>query len=60
MVDEQTYAQQLDLLRFQTGEIAAARLQPDEETACTGSPTGQQRGAVARTEPNRAGQPRRR
>jgi DNA repair protein RecN (Recombination protein N) len=31
IVDEKTYAQQLDLLRFQTGEIAAARLQPEEE-----------------------------
>ncbi len=31
IVDEKTYAQQLDLLRFQTAEIAAARLQPDEE-----------------------------
>jgi DNA repair protein RecN (Recombination protein N) len=31
IVDERTYAQQLDLLRFQTNEIAAARLQPDEE-----------------------------
>src|SRR5579883_1307604 len=32
IVDEKTYAQQLDLLRFQTKEISAARLQPDEET----------------------------
>lgn len=31
IVDEKTYAQQLDLLRFQTQEIAAARLRPDEE-----------------------------
>jgi DNA repair protein RecN (Recombination protein N) len=31
VVDEKTYAQQLDLLRFQVNEIAAARLQPDEE-----------------------------
>jgi DNA repair protein RecN (Recombination protein N) len=31
IVDEQTYAQQLDLLRFQTNEIKAARLQPGEE-----------------------------
>jgi DNA repair protein RecN (Recombination protein N) len=31
IVDERTYAQQLDLLRFQTTEIAAARLQPGEE-----------------------------
>jgi DNA repair protein RecN (Recombination protein N) len=31
IVDEKTYAQQLDLLRFQAGEIAAARLQPGEE-----------------------------
>jgi DNA repair protein RecN (Recombination protein N) len=33
IVDEKTYAQQLDLLRFQVQEISAARLQPDEETA---------------------------
>ncbi len=32
IVDERTYAQQLDLLRFQVGEITAAALQPDEET----------------------------
>ncbi len=32
IVDEKTYAQQLDLLRFQAEEIAAARLQPEEET----------------------------
>ncbi len=31
IVDEKTYAQQLDLLRFQVREISAARLQPDEE-----------------------------
>jgi DNA repair protein RecN (Recombination protein N) len=31
IVDERTYAQQLDLLRFQTGEIAAAGFKPDEE-----------------------------
>jgi len=31
VVDEKTYAQQLDLLRFQVNEISAARLQPDEE-----------------------------
>lgn len=31
IVDEKTYAQQLDLLRFQAQEISAARLQPDEE-----------------------------
>ncbi|MGO8675415.1 MAG: DNA repair protein RecN [Limisphaerales bacterium] len=31
IVDERTYAQQLELLRFQTDEIAAARLQPGEE-----------------------------
>ena len=31
VVDEQTYAQQLDLLRFQTGEIEAGRLRADEE-----------------------------
>ena len=31
IVNEKTYAQQLDLLRFQAGEIAAARLQPEEE-----------------------------
>jgi DNA repair protein RecN (Recombination protein N) len=33
VVDEKTYAQQLDLLRFQVKEIETARLQPDEETA---------------------------
>jgi DNA repair protein RecN (Recombination protein N) len=32
IVDEKTYAQQLDLLRFQVHEIAGAKLQPDEET----------------------------
>jgi DNA repair protein RecN (Recombination protein N) len=31
VVDEKTYAQQLDLLRFQVGEISAARLQPGED-----------------------------
>jgi len=31
IVDEKTYAQQLDLLRFQANEISAACLQPDEE-----------------------------
>ncbi|HSU53766.1 MAG TPA: DNA repair protein RecN [Candidatus Dormibacteraeota bacterium] len=31
IVDERTYAQQLDLLRFQAQEIEAARLQPGEE-----------------------------
>lgn len=31
IVDEQTYAQQLDLLRFQVNDISAAKLQPDEE-----------------------------
>ncbi len=31
IVDEKIYAQQLDLLRFQTREIAGAQLQPDEE-----------------------------
>src|SRR5438105_6451863 len=31
VTDEKTYAQQLDLLRFQANEIAAARLQPEEE-----------------------------
>ena len=33
IVDEKTYAQQLDLLRFQVQEIFAARLAPDEEAA---------------------------
>jgi DNA repair protein RecN (Recombination protein N) len=32
IVDEQTYAQQLDLLRFQVREIADAKLHPGEET----------------------------
>jgi DNA repair protein RecN (Recombination protein N) len=31
IVDERTYAQQLDLLRFQVNEITAARLQQEEE-----------------------------
>jgi len=31
IVDEKTYAQQLDLLRFQVREVSAARLQPSEE-----------------------------
>ncbi len=31
IVDEKTYAQQLDLLRFQADEIGAARLEPGEE-----------------------------
>jgi DNA repair protein RecN (Recombination protein N) len=31
IVDEKTYAQQLDLLRFQANEIASARLQPGED-----------------------------
>ena len=31
IVDEKTYAQQLDLLRFQVQEISAARLQPRED-----------------------------
>ena len=31
IVDEKTYTQQLDLLRFQVSEISAARLQPDVE-----------------------------
>src|SRR6478736_6039112 len=35
VVDEKTYAQQLDLLRFQVKEIEAARLQPDEEEEIT-------------------------
>jgi len=32
IVDENTYAQQLDLLRFQVNEISSAKLQPDEES----------------------------
>jgi DNA repair protein RecN (Recombination protein N) len=31
IVDEQTFAQQLDLLRFQVNEISSAKLVPDEE-----------------------------
>ncbi|MFO1476872.1 MAG: DNA repair protein RecN [Verrucomicrobiota bacterium] len=31
IVDEKTYAQQLDLLQFQASEISAARLQPGED-----------------------------
>ncbi|HEV2330339.1 MAG TPA: DNA repair protein RecN [Verrucomicrobiae bacterium] len=33
IVDEKTYAQQLDMLRFQVREISSASLQPGEETA---------------------------
>ena len=33
VIDEKTYAQQLDLLRFQATEIEAARVQADEENA---------------------------
>lgn len=35
VVDEQTYARQLDLLRFQAHEIRNARLQPGEEDSLT-------------------------
>lgn len=35
VVDDRTYAQQLDLLRHQVSEIAAARLQPGEEESVT-------------------------
>ncbi|HWD17888.1 MAG TPA: DNA repair protein RecN [Verrucomicrobiae bacterium] len=35
IVDERTYAQQLDLLRHQSSEISAARLQADEEERAT-------------------------
>jgi len=35
IVDEKTYAQQVDLLRFQVHEIKAARLKPDEEAEVT-------------------------
>ena len=31
VVDEKTYAQQLDLLKFQVGEISVANLEPDED-----------------------------
>src|SRR4029079_18676479 len=31
IIDEKTYAQQLDLLRFQVGEITSARVQPGED-----------------------------
>src|SRR5581483_5884520 len=31
IIDEKTYAQQLDLLRFQVNEITTAQLRPDEE-----------------------------
>src|SRR6266700_3362819 len=31
IIDEKSYAQQLDLLRFQVNEITAARLQPEDE-----------------------------
>jgi DNA repair protein RecN (Recombination protein N) len=32
IVDERTYAQQVDLLRFQTNEVTSAQLQPEEES----------------------------
>jgi len=35
IVDEKTYVQQLDLLRFQVKEIETARFQPDEEEQLT-------------------------
>ncbi len=35
IVDEKTYAQQLDLLRFQVAEITTAKFQPDEEERIT-------------------------
>jgi DNA repair protein RecN (Recombination protein N) len=35
IVDEQTYARQLDMLRFQTHEIAAAKVRADEEGLLT-------------------------
>ena len=35
IVDEQTYARQLDLLRFQSHEISDAKLQADEESRLT-------------------------
>ena len=35
IVDEKTYAQQLDLLRFQVTEIITAKLHPDEEEQVT-------------------------
>ena len=36
VVDEKTYAQQLDLLRFQSNEISSAKLQPDEDKKVEG------------------------
>jgi DNA repair protein RecN (Recombination protein N) len=36
IVDEKTYAQQLDMLRFQVHEISSARLQPGEDEAISG------------------------
>ena len=55
IVDEKTYAQQLDLLRFQVQEITAARLQPDEEKSRRGGiQPRQQRGETAAIEPGRA------
>jgi DNA repair protein RecN (Recombination protein N) len=35
IVDEQTYVRQLDLLRFQSHEISAAKLRPEEEVRLT-------------------------
>jgi len=37
IVDEKTYAQQLDLLRFQVQEISGARLQPGEDEEVEGA-----------------------
>ena len=52
IVDEKTYAQQLDLLRFQVQEITTARLQPGEdERVEAGIQSRQQRGETAAIEP---------
>ena len=61
IVDERTFAQQLDLLRFQVNEIKAAKLQPDEEAQTPGGvPARQQRGPPPPAQPDRsrAAQPR--
>jgi len=55
VVDEKTYAQQLDLLRFQADEISAARLQADEESAGrAGLSPGKQHHQAAPAQPGSA------
>ena len=56
VIDEKTYAQQLDLLRFQATEIEGARLQPGEEDiAQRRLPAIQQCGPASAVGPDGAG-----